>query len=338
MKKTKCYLMIALTALFFVSCGGSSKGGNDGDMINAATNSSMSAMGSSGISQGNSNDAGDYNAPANSGPKYYGENYESACKDLNFEAAHKILKELRKDYYHRSDDYEKAFDYVYTAEVSYLLNTFPIEDARPKILFLLQECDDKESDTYIKLCEKICTLLISGENNDFAIEVVRTLANKYIDRGINDEYFTCFETVYKAVVDNFVNSYTGKESVAKIAKMMHGIPVEGSKITASGVFSRYAPDAYWHYRWWCTRYNRVCDHILTLAINNNNNDLAKAALLLYREEVDFIYSVPDDGIKYNIIEGVQVPTGSYYGKLQKESFNEAKKKYDQAVALGILTE
>ena len=262
--------------------------------------------------------------------------YERACKKLDFEAAHKILKELRKDYYNRSDDFEKALDYVYTAEVSYLLNTFPIEEARPKILFLLQECDYKGTDTYIKLCEKICTLIISTGNCDLAIEVLRTLANKYVDSYEFEEYFTCFETVYKAVVDNFVKNYTGKESVAKIAKMMQGIPVEGSKITANGVYG----DVFFYRRYnlWCTHYNRVCDHILTLAINNNNNDLAKAALLLYREEVDFIYSRPDDGIKYQIIEGVQVPTGDYYCKLHKESFNEAKKKYDDAVALGILTE
>lgn len=336
MKKTKFHLMIALTALLFVNCGGNSKEENDGKMINAATNSSMSAMGSNGISRGNSNDADVYNAPANSGPKYYGEDYESACKDLDFEAAHKILNELREN--GKGDDFEKALDYVYTAEVSYLLNTFPIEDSRPKILFLLQECENYNTqwyyEAYFNLYEKICTLIISNGNCDLAIEVVRTLANTYD----NNYYYKYFETVYKAVVDNFVKSYTGKESVAKIAKMMQGIPVEGRKITANGVFHYGDINVYNKYKYWCTRYNRVCDHILTLAINNNNNDLAKAALLLYREEVDFIYSRPDDGIKYQIIEGVQVPTGDYYGKLHKESFNEAKKKYDQAVALGILTE
>lgn len=337
MKKTKFHLMIALTALLFVNCGGNSKEENDGKMINAATNSSMSAMGSNGISQGNSNDADVYNAPANSGPKYYGENYERACKNLDFEAAHKILNELRKEN-DRSSDYKKAFDYVYTAEVDYLLKTFPIEEARPKILFLLQECENSDMmpiDEYnINFYENICALIISSGNCDLAIEVVRTLDYTVA----KDSYYKCFETVYKAVVDNFVKNYTGKESIAKIARMMQGIPVEGRKITANGVFSRNAAYAYWRYSYWCTSYNRVCDHILTLAINNNNNDLAKAALLLYREGVDLIRSEPDDGIKYQIIEGVQVPAYDYYGKLHKESFNEAKKKYDQAVAIGILTE
>lgn len=261
--------------------------------------------------------------------------YERACKKQDFEAAHKILNELREEKNGR-DDFRKALDYVYTAEVSYLLNTFPIEDSRPKILFLLQEYDNyKEllrAKDYFNLYEKICTLIISSGNCDLAIEVVRTLAN-------TDWYSSCkcFETVYKAVADNFVKSYTGKESVAKIANMMQGIPVEGRKITANGVFYQDIYD-YKKYISWCTSYNRVCDHILTLAINNNNNDLAKAALLLYREEVDFIDSRPDDGNKYQIIEGVKVPADAYYGKLHKESFNEAKKKYDQAVALGILTE
>lgn len=262
--------------------------------------------------------------------------YERACKKLDFEAAHKILNEMRKEDYGTSD-YEKAFNYVYTAEVSYLLNTFPIEDSRPKILFLLQECDNSNmmpiEEVYINLYENICALIISSGNCDLAVEVVRTLANTCNEY----YYYKCFETVYKAVVDNFVKSYTGKESVAKIAKMMQSIPVEGRKITANGVFDHNIYD-YKKYISWCTRYNRVCDHILTLAINNNNNDLAKAALLLYREEVDFIRSEPDDGIKYQIIEGVKVPAYSYYGKLHKESFNEAKKNYDQAVALGIFTE
>ena len=263
--------------------------------------------------------------------------YERACKKLDFEAAHKILNEMRKEDYGTSD-YKKAFNYVYTAEVSYLLNTFPIEDSRPKILFLLQECDNSNmmpiKEVYINLYENICALIISSGNCDLAVEVVRTLANTCNEY----YYYKCFETVYKAVVDNFVKSYTGKESVAKIAKMMQSIPVEGRKITANGVFSRNALYYYEFYSSWCTRYNRVCDHILTLAINNNNNDLAKAALLLYREGVDFIRSEPDDGKKYQIIEGDKVPVYDYYGKLHKESFNEAKKKYDQAVALGILTE
>lgn len=263
--------------------------------------------------------------------------YERACKKLDFEAAHKIVDELRKEKNGR-DDFRKALDYVYTAEVSYLLNTFPIEDSRPKILFLLQECDNYKwplgEEDYFNLYEKICTLIISSGNCDLAIEVVRTLANT--DRG--NYYYKCFETVYKAVADNFVKSYIGKESVAKIAKMMQSIPVEGRKITANGVFYDKDISDYEKYSSWCTRYNRVCDHILTLAINNNNNDLAKAALLLYREEVDFIRSLPDDGKKYQIIEGVQVPAYEYYGKLHKESFNEAKKNYDQSVALGIFTE
>lgn len=263
--------------------------------------------------------------------------YERACKKLDFEAAHKILNELREEKNGR-DDFKKAFNYVYTAEVSYLLNTFPVEDSRPKILFLLQECDNYKrmllNEDYSNLYENICALIISSGNYDLAIEVVRTLANT----GYSS--YKCFETVYKAAADNFVKSYTGKESIAKIAKMMQGIPVEGRKITANGVFHfRDIKDCgYDDYISWCTRYNRVCDHILTLAINNNNNDLAKAALLMYGEEVDFIDSRPDDGKKYQIIEGVKVPADSYYGKLHKESFNEAKKKYDQAVALGILTE
>ncbi len=341
MKKTKFYLMIALTALLFVSCGGGSKVENS-DMINVAINRSMSAMGSSGISQGNSNDAGAYNAPANSGPKYYGENYESACKDLDFEAAHKILKEMREEDDYRSNDYETAFDYVYTAEVDYLLKTFPIEDARPKILFLLQECDDKKSATYIKLCEKICTLLISGENNDFAIEVLRTLANKYTEKYYLEIYFTCFQTVYKAQIDHIIKNFAGKESVAKMALLMQGIPVEGNKIVADGVYdySDLVPGLYSldPYMYWYVNYNQLCDYILTSAINNQNNDLAKTVLLLYQDDIEVIEPESDDYGNYKMIHGVVVDGNHAYAKLNKKSFNEAKKKYDQAVAIGLLTE
>ena len=90
--------------------------------------------------------------------------------------------------------------------------------------------------------------------------------------------------------------------------------------------------------YWYVNYNQLCDYILTSAINNQNNDLAKTVLMLYQDDIEVIEPESDDYGNYKMIHGVVVDGNHAYAKLNKKSFNEAKKKYDQAVAIGLLTE
>lgn len=307
----------------------------DGDIMSAVA--SVDDVNFCGASDG-------ANGYSGTGEKSYGRNYEAACKDNDFEAAHKILSNLyeewQKDTWQTEPrrTYYKAFDYVYTAEIEYIFSTLQIDDARTKIMYILQEVPEKNSVSYVNLCKKICAYAMNVENFEFATEVFGTLNNQIRERYYDElrSFYDCFQFVHKSYAEYIIKNFTGKESVSKIAMMLQGIPVEGDKIY-EGVYDRskvctsieiYAEHPYiaWH-----INYNKLCDHILSFAINNNNKDVAKAIVMLYCDDVERIFPRGDS----DMINGVQVGSYEVYLKLTRKSSDEAAKKYKQAVELGL---
>lgn len=316
------------------SCGNGEKSKTEGMMnVQCFESDMMSAVASA-----------DCDVFIRAGNNSCGNNYEAACKDNDFEAAHKILNNLyeewQKDTWQTEPrrTYYKAFDYVYTAEIEYIFSTLQIDDARTKIMYILQEAPAKNSVSYVNLCKKICAYAMNVENFEFATEVFGTLNNK-IRHSYYDElrsFYDCFQFVHKSYAEYIIKNFTGKESVSKIAMMLQGIPVEGDKIH-EGAYDRsevcagveiYAEHPYiaWH-----INYNKLCDHILSFAINNNNKDVAKAIVMLYCDDVERIFPRGDS----DMINGVQVGSYEVYLKLTRKSSDEAAKKYKQAVELGL---
>lgn len=274
-----------------------------------------------------------------------GQPYEVACKKNDFEKAHKILEDMRPKGYssdYDKEEYKKAYGYVYLAEVEYLINTFSIDDARPKVMYLLQEAftSTNNGSDYIQLCRKICAILKEREEFDLAIDILRTMTNKFKYEYDIKKYYECFQYVYCANADYIIKNYNGKESVAKTALMLQNIPLEGEKIVSDGIH-RYRDvldglGGYGNvYMYWYVNYNQLCDYILSTAINNGNKELAGAILKFYQEDIEVIEPESDDYGNYKRINGVVVDGDHAYVKLNKNSFNEATKKYQQAVELGL---
>ena len=194
--------------------------------------------------------------------------YRDAVKALNFEAAHdsmntfheRYLEELssimsRSDRKEAEGKYYGAFDYIYKAEILYLLSELNGDEFIDKVTFLLEEIPVEGE----KFPEGLCTFGIAMRGNDLA--------------GV-------------------------------------GIPLDA-------------------YIVWTQHFNRLCDYILSLAINRNNQDIAKMILLKY---VDNVMATPGgDGVK---VDGVKVDINHGYIKYTSEDRVAAQKKYDEAVKSG----
>ncbi len=80
---------------------------------------------------------------------------------------------------------------------------------------------------------------------------------------------------------------------------------------------------YDNYQIFVTRFNRLCDEILSISILYNNKEMAKQILLLYKEDCSPHYKKDGD-------------EDHYYYDFSNSSKNAALKKYNDAVKTGLL--
>lgn len=199
-------------------------------------------------------------------PKNYS-TYQEACKNNDFDAAHNMLDEKRKEYadalakfngwneeeyYAARDLYYEAFDYIYKNEVQFILINFKDEECRDKIQFLLTD------------------IPVIGEKRE---------------EGLCD--------YYEALADH------------ENGKYIHA------------------------YKTWAEHFNRLCDTVLTLAINRQYKSTARMALLQIVDNMQITRGSRD--IK---VDGIPVDGNHGYVKYVGTDRMEAKRKFDEAVELG----
>ena len=151
-------------------------------------------------------------------------------------------------------------------------------------------------------------------------------------------YYSAFDNIYKAEIQYLLSELNGDECKDKIAFLLEEIPVEGEKFP-QGLCSYYIAsrgdfvddglplDAYIV---WTQHFNRLCDTILSLAINRRNQDLATMILLKY---VDTVEVTIGDGPGI-VVDGVKVDGDHGYIKYTSADRDAARKKYDEAVRIG----
>ena len=204
------------------------------------------------------------------------QNYQKACKELDFETAREFLSELRKEYIttpsydltsreNAENKYFEAFDYIYKAEIQFLLSEFDDEECRNKITFLLEEIPIIGEKAPAGLCSK--SAIREVERNGYLV--------------------------------------------------------------------------------WVEHYNRLCNTILTLAINRNYPKLAKVALMQFADNMEVTeggthyYEWPNGDTgnvdDYKKVDGVTVDQYHAYVKYVSRDRDAAKKKYDEAVKLGVIS-
>lgn len=192
------------------------------------------------------------------------------------------------------------------------------------------------------------------KNNDF--EAARDTLSVYRDRYLAEQakssiwdwdrekrktaegkYYQAFDDIYKSETQYLLANLHGEECRDKIIFMLEAIPIEGEKFSAGLCQYRVAArgksgeegiplDAYII---WTQHYNRLCSNILTLAINRKNQELARAILLQFVDNVEVRTG------KYGLkIDGVSVDGDHGYIKYTSNDRDAAQQKYDNAVASG----
>ena len=150
-------------------------------------------------------------------------------------------------------------------------------------------------------------------------------------------YYSAFDHIYKAEIQYLLSELNGDECKDKITFLLEEIPVEGEKFPQGlcddfiawrdeGGDKGLSLDAYIV---WTQHFNRLCDNILSLAINRNNQDLAKMILLKYVDNVE----VTKGGSSVKV-DGVKVDGNHGYIKYTSTDRDAARKKYDEAVRIG----
>lgn len=162
--------------------------------------------------------------------------------------------------------------------------------------------------------------------------------NKEAKKKAENKYYEAFDYIYKAEIQYLLSEFDEDECVDKLAFFMEDIPIEGEKVPAGLCDFRMACrgdfgeegvplDAYIV---WTEHYNRLCNTILSLSINRNYPKLAKFALMQFVDNVEAHKG--GDGVK---IDGVKVDGNHGYIKYTSTDRDAAKKKYNEAVKMGL---
>ena len=178
-----------------------------------------------------------------------------------------------------------------------------------------------------------------------ARDILKTYHEKYISdlsyrydaywKKAQGKYYSAFDHIYKAEIQYLLSELNGDECKDKIIFLLEEIPVEGEKFPQGLCFRDVSSRFYNNgaqsdaYIVWTQHFNRLCDNILSLAINKKNQDLAKMILLKYVDNVEVTKG--GSGVK---VDGVKVDEDHGYIKYTSTDRDAARKKYDEAVRIG----
>jgi len=165
------------------------------------------------------------------------------------------------------------------------------------------------------------------------------MVNKEDRKKAEGKYYEAFDYIYKAEIQYLLSELRGDECKDKIAFLLEEIPIEGEKFPQGLCDYSVACRGSWGdeglpldaYVIWTQHFNRLCDNILSLAINRKNQDVAKMILLKYVDNVEVTRGESGGGVKVN---GVRVDGNHGYINYTSADRDTAKKKYDEAVKSG----
>lgn len=139
-----------------------------------------------------------------------------------------------------------------------------LKDLYYEALGLFVECVIPNKEDCIEACAK----------GDF--ETAHKILEGFDTRYEKNEYYQCFDYVYRQELEFVVAEMNGKEANDKVAFLLGAIPPLG--VPNGNSFEKE------DYQKWIEHYDALCDVVLNLAINRKNNDLAQTALLHYKQD------------------------------------------------------
>lgn len=177
-------------------------------------------------------------------------NYQDACKELDFETAREYMSELHQIYIneqaqngitHRRQrkeaegNYYKAFDYIYKAEIQYLLSEYDEAECVDRISFFLEDIPIEGEKFPGGLCDYF--IVCRGDWGDEGIpldayivwtEHYNRLCNTILSLSINRNYPQLAKVALMQFVDN-VEAHKGGD----------GVKIDGVKVDGNHGYIKY---------------------------------------------------------------------------------------------------
>ena len=293
------------------------------------------------------------------GIKY--ENYREACRNGNFDVAHKFLDRLKEKATKTSwwdaawevynDEAEEAEEYIYRQEALFLMSQND-DDAKKRLIYLI-----KEEERGNNLIEMLIDLAIGEKDEDF----VRMLAEQ-LSGSVNDELlnkvgsffltngseeslelvFSLFEKANKEslLLDVLAkNLRTGNSSLgisdkllALLASKENEIPTRPALGTIKSNYNGKLDDNYMKYIDAIKAYNDACRNILTISIKTKNINLARRIITKPKQNIEYKIlgdweSVVEKSKYSSVYNAIKV-------SLSNDDINSIKSAYQEAVRNG----
>ena len=150
------------------------------------------------------------------------------------------------------------------------------------------------------------------------------------------KYYKAFDYIYNSELQYLMSQMSEEECKDKIVFLLNSVPVVG-EVLPEGLHDYY--DVYQKgdrgnilhaYITWTVHYNRLCNTVLTLAINRRYKSVAQTALMQYVDNVEA--TTGDSGTN---VDGVRVDGNHGYVKYTSADRDAAMKKYKDALKLGM---
>ena len=171
--------------------------------------------------------------------------------------------------------------------------------------------------------------------NDFttAHEILDRLMTKAIEGNASgswaaedylEEFWAAADHIYKAEM-MYLIEMQDSEANKRLVNTLAMMNVIGDKPTSSVLRDFHVNLKAKNYSIFVTRYNRLCDEILNISIINNNKEMAKTVLNMYKDDCVFLYDK-------EVSDGY-----TYHYDLTVKSKPAALKKYNEAIKNGLLS-
>jgi hypothetical protein len=279
------------------------------------------------------------------------ESYQECCAAQDFQAAHQFLAKLQNSE-ERRFELNEAKEYVFKQEALYLMSIGD-EAAKKRIIYLLKE--EGDNNTRVKM---LIDLAIENDDEEFVKTLVNQLTSmkvQYTASNGNDQLYAAVDYLINKDIQGNLDlvckligkvgvTYKDKELISllvsknnkelsdEIVGLVAKMEIKGTRVPKGQhdgwerrSDSQYYRGDYFSYINSTNEYNKACDQILEVSINQGNEYIAQKILRMYKEDVFRL----DGGSGIKAPDGTKVSDG-FYIYYTNDSKNNAQKRYKEA--------
>lgn len=188
--------------------------------------------------------------------------YKDACRDLNFEEAHRLLEDMDDNDRYCYGDKLDARRYIFKKESMYLLS-LNTEEAKRRIVFLFKELELEDGELY-----DIIEVVIEMDDAQFAKRLIELLyeGEKIIGK------------------KNVLNYLSKKKDVVLSDLLLHSLMVSKGNLKLPPMNEGIVTYEYSNVHDYAKEHNDKCSDVLATAIKHKNKYLAEQTIGLFSRD------------------------------------------------------